>query len=662
MDAKQEINKNTANNMNCSLCIKFINILKHKPKGETELKCDECDDDNDPVVALCVDCELYLCKVCHEYHKKKNRDHDTVTVPAGEALLINFCSEHNNAVTEMEYYCEKCDKFTCLHCSSVGHAHNIIEKMACKHRNMLMKIFTPIEEMSKNLSKAEANIVSTQEKIKEQASEIDQEIDKCYVEQLQELNKHHKQLKEQLHDAVSRKKTSLEKQLKDMKSMQDELVNMKELCEHLEKTSDYKIMSTKKENIESRMQKVSEQYKHLNTKPVESDTMMFDPFKQPLTKLGQLYTDTNNYSEIHYLPKYCFCNKPIEFYILAKDKKGRNCTKGGSQVSVQLKPFTGDVTAGEVRDNNDGSYMASFVAEQIGEAKLSVSINGEQIKGSPYSIVVGRNYQAFDKPSKTVNGNGSMGQPWGVAFGRNGLWAVADNSKHCVYIFDDKDQLVRKFGSNGSNNGQFSKPRGVAFDSHNHLYVVDNGNYRVQKFDTNGNYLLQFGSKGASDGQLNSPQNITVHNDKVYIADRTNKCISVFQTNGKFCISFGSDHLGDPTDVTVNANNHLLVADRSNCCIYTYTLDGHYVGKFGARGSGRGQLNSPRSLTTDLNGFIIVANTGNNCISIFDKDSNWIHCFGSNAFSINGPRGIALSPNDRIHVSDHDNFKIQIFA
>ena len=171
-----------------------------------------------------------------------------------------------------------------------------------------------------------------------------------------------------------------------------------------------------------------------------------------------------------------------------------------------------------------------------------------------------------------------MSQPWGVAFGRNGLWAVAEWSKYCVYIFDDEDQLVRKFGSYGSNNGQFSNPRGVAFGSHNHLYVVDNGNYRVQKFDTNGNHLLQFGSMGASDEQLNSPQNITVHNDKVYIADRTNKRISVFQTNGKFCISFGSDQLGGPIDVTVNANNHLLVADYINSCIYTYTLDGHYVG------------------------------------------------------------------------------------
>ena len=132
-------------------------------------------------------------------------------------------------------------------------------------------------------------------------------------------------------------------------------------------------------------------------------------------------------------------------------------------VSVQLKSFTGDVTAGEVKDDNDGSYMASFVAKKVGEAKVFVCINGEYIKGSPYSIVVSRNYQAVDKPSKTVNNNGSMGQPWSVAFSRNGLWAVADSSNHCVYIlnFDDKDRLVRKFGSNGSNNGQFSGPCGV---------------------------------------------------------------------------------------------------------------------------------------------------------------------------------------------------------
>ena len=55
MAAKQDLNKNTANNMNCSLCAKLLDIVKHKPEGETELKCDKCDDESDPVVAFCID-------------------------------------------------------------------------------------------------------------------------------------------------------------------------------------------------------------------------------------------------------------------------------------------------------------------------------------------------------------------------------------------------------------------------------------------------------------------------------------------------------------------------------------------------------------------------------------------------------------------------------
>ena len=675
MAAKQEMNKNSANNMNCSLCTKFIKILKHKPEGETELKCDECGDDNDPVVALCVECELYLCKVCHDYHIKKHRTHDVLSLdsirkegttvhPTGKVL---YCPEHQR--NELDYYCKTCDKIVCLYCTvkdHVGHTHDIVEKTASEHRNMLMKIIAPVEEMSENLSKTESNIVSTQEKIKEQASKIDQEIDKCYVEQLKELNEHHKQLKEQLRDAVSQKEDALKEQLKDVTSLQDELKGIKKLQEDLEKTTDRKVLSTKKQDMEIHMQKVSELYKNLNTEPVEYDNFEFVPAESYSFLLGHLFTFASPYtSEVINLPGIAYCGRKVEFKIIAKDSKGKNCTKGGSQVCVQLKSFTGDVTAGEVRDNNDGSYMASFVAEQVGEAKLSVAINGEQIKGSPYSIVVGRNYQAIDKPSKIVNNNGSMGQPWGVAFGRNGLWAVVDCSNHCVYIFEYKDQLVRKFGSNGINNGQFRYPRGVAFDSHNHLYVVDHGNHRVQKFDTSGNYLLQFGSNGSSAGQLNYPHGIAIHKDKAYIADNSNKRVSVFHTNGQFYNTFGSDVLGYARDVAVSADKYLVVAGYNPCYICTFTLDGHYVGKFGTRGSGMCEFNNPCSITGDLNGFIIVADTNNHRVSIFDEHGGYIHSFGSNGSAngqFSGPHGIALSPNGSIYVSDYDNKRIQIFS
>ena len=648
-------------------------ILKKKVDGEHEVKCDECD--NDPVVSFCPDCNFFFCLACNDHHTRSKlyRGHAIVPLtelksnkdaPIQAKVKIPLCKEHEE---QLKYYCETCDQLVCMYCTVKkhnGHHHDSVKQMATKHRNELKKITDSVEGMIKNLSEGHDNIEKMMKKTRRRGEEVDKKIDRYYDELLQKLMKQKDEVKQQARDAVSQKEKAMITQLEEVTSMQAKLMSMKELTDALEQSSDQEALSAKKQ-VTDRVHQLTNAYKKVNIQPVESAAMDFVPTKDPFPVFGHLFAYVNPHtSEVNNLPQCTLVGKKVEFAIVTKDSNGDRYVKGGSQVSVQLKSFTGDVTAGEVRDNNDGSYMASFVAEQVGEAKVLVSINGEQIKGSPCSIVV-RNYQAIDKPSKIVNNNGSMGRPWGVAFGRNGLWAVADYSNHCVYIFDDKDQLVRKFGSNGSNNGQFSYPIGVTFDSHNHLYVVDYGNHRVQKFDTNGNYLLQFGSAGASDGQLHNPFGVTVHNDKVYIADCSNKRISVFQTNGKFCISFGSDQLGGPTDVTVSANNHLLVADYSSSCIYTYTLDGHYVGTFGTPGSGRGQLLCPYSLTTDLNGFIIVADTCNHRVSIFDKDHNCIHCFGSNG-TANGqfkyPDGIAVSPNGSIYVSDTHNKRIQIFS
>ena len=473
------------------------------------------------------------------------------------------------------------------------------------------------------------------------------------------------EVKQQAHDAVSQKEKAVTTQMEEVTSMQAELMSMKELTDALEQSSDQEALSAKKQ-VSDRIQQLTNKYKKLNTQPVESSAMDFVPTKEPFPLFGHLYAYVNPHTSevINYLSQHIIVGKKVEFAVFTKDINGDHCVKGGSQVCVQLKSFTGDVTAGEVRDNNDGNYMASFVAEQVGRQRLSVAINGEQIKGSPYSVVV-RNYQAIDKPNKIVNNNGSMGKPWDVAFGRNGLWAVADYSNHCVCIFDDKDQLVRKVGSNGSNNGQFGNPCGVAFDSHNHLYVVDNGNHRVQKFDTNGNYLLQFGSKGSSAGQLSGPFGIAIHKDKAYIADYSNKRVSVFHTNGQFYNTFGSDVLGYARDVAVSAEKYLVVAGYDPDCIYTFTLDGHYIGKFGTRGSGMCEFNGPYGITGDLNGFIIVADTNNHRVSIFDKNSKFIHSFGSIGSAngqFNSPGGLALSPNGSIYVSDFSNKRIQIFS
>jgi len=80
----------------------------------------------------------------------------------------------------------------------------------------------------------------------------------------------------------------------------------------------------------------------------------------------------------------------------------------------------------------------SFLANQTGEVKLSITINGVHIKGSPCSVQEVPQYSALDKPNKIVDNGGRMGNPRGIAFGKDGVWAVTDYSNDCISIFDNQ--------------------------------------------------------------------------------------------------------------------------------------------------------------------------------------------------------------------------------
>ena len=219
-----------------------------------------------------------------------------------------------------------------------------------------------------------------------------------------------------------------------------------------------------------------------------------------------------------------------------------------------------------------------------------------------------------------------MGYPWGVAFSSHPHhWAVSDTTNHCMCIFNEQDQLVKKIGSHGDGAGQFNRPHGVSFDDNNFLYVVDDNNHRVQKFNLTGHYILQFGRKGSNDKELKFPVGITVHHNNVYIADCDNNRISVYQTDGTYCFSFGSPGNGPgqfqyPWDVAVTPDNTLLVADSEGHCIQLLQLDGTFIHKFGTKGSEKGQMKFPSSIAVDPNGFILVTERDNHRVSIFDKN------------------------------------------
>ena len=290
-----------------------------------------------------------------------------------------------------------------------GHSHDTVKKMVGKHRQELKKVTAPVEEMIRGLSNTYYNIKKMRKKIKQQGIEVNKKIDQHYDEMIQKLMEQKEQLKRQVHDTVSQKEKAVKMQLEEIECAQAEMLNMKELNDAVEKSSDQEVLSVKKQVI-NRMRQITDKYKKVNISPVQV-TMQFVPTKEALPQFGLLCSVDPHNCEIFDLPMCFIKDKEVKVTIITKLNNGDYCSKGGSQVSVQLVGVN-DTT--EVWDNIDGSYMS----QQVGEVKLSVFVNGKQIEGSPYSVMV-RDYTSLI-PSRIVNNDDNMGEPWGIAFGKNG--------------------------------------------------------------------------------------------------------------------------------------------------------------------------------------------------------------------------------------------------
>jgi len=648
-------------------------ILKRKAEGEEDVKCDNCDKD-DPVVSYCPDCSLFLCHICNESHKrdKRSASHEQNIVPFAE-LKSNknvplqtkpttvMCEKHN---VELLFYCETCEELICMCCTTKehsGHNHKAVKQSVGKYREELKKITTPVKDMNNRLSKACRNLDKMVEELHKFGDDVGQAIDHHYDAIIENLIKQKEDMKQQLQYTVAQKEKAIVVQIEELQCMQEEVIGMAELNDVIERGSGQEVLFAK-EQIANQMQEVTDKYSTVNIDAVHSATMEFLPIHVPLPQFGQLFTHIDPAaSEVTDVPPYAFVGQMIQLTVTTKYHFGYHCSKGGSQVSAQLEYDAGGILiAQHVKDNDDGSYVVSFVPKQAGRAKLFVSINGLHIREYPHSIVIHKSYSAVTMPNNVVDRNGKMGQPWGIAFSQDGMWAVTDWFKHRVYLFNKQNELILKFGSHGSNNGQLNFPYGISFDADNRLYIADGGNHRVQKFDVTGRFLLQFGSRGSGNGQLNSPCSVKIHNDKVYVADCYNHRISVYQKDtGEFCNFIGEGKLDAPYDLSVNTNDILLVVDRDQHCVSAFTLDGEFVSKFGSKGKGLGQLKDPCSLTTDIYDCVLVTDTGNNRISAFDKDGK---CVGSFASQFNCPRGIAITQNGTIYISDTANKRVQIFS
>lgn len=265
---------------------------------------------------------------------------------------------------------------------------------------------------------------------------------------------------------------------------------------------------------------------------------------------------------------------------------------------------------------------------------------------------------------------GNFTWPRGIAVGPDNSIVVADSSNHRVQVFDQQGKFIKEFGSYGNAEGEFDCLAGVAVNRIGQFIIADRYNHRIQVFDPSGNFLRSFGSQGGGDGRFSYPWGVTTDAlGFIYVCDKENHRVQVFQSDGSFVGKFGSmgskpGQLEHPHYIAVSSTNRVIVSDSNNHRVQIFDINGKVTTTFGSEGSDEGLFKFPRGVAVDDQGYIFVADSGNNRIQIFHPDGTFLRafgCWGSSEGEFKGLEGVAVMSNGNILVCDRENHRVQVF-
>jgi len=263
--------------------------------------------------------------------------------------------------------------------------------------------------------------------------------------------------------------------------------------------------------------------------------------------------------------------------------------------------------------------------------------------------------------------------PLGIAVDSRGYLIVVEYRRNCIMLVDTAtNQIVGSFGVCGNGNGEFQTPFGVAVDERNYIYVVDRWNHRIQVFDPHGQYSFSFGSRGELDGELSRPWSIALHGTgddrKIYVSEEGNRQVQVFNCHGHFLFRIKyldermMESLVQPLGITISSDGKLFVCDYNKHNVQVFdALSGRHLqclnsnndsivenSNVDPRARGQQYLMSPAIVPSENDSFEEETEDQND-----QKQRSKVFC---------GPCGIALTSDNKLIVSNCDNYRIQVFS
>ena len=652
--------------------LKDLHSLMETADRKVEAVCQQCSGGSSE--GFCCHCAEFICGDCMKVHKKMKifAGHEVLTLDelkeGGAKKIVakpppRMCQKHDE---QKKIYCFDCDCLICHYCLPYehnGHNHGFIKQAAPQCREALVQQMAPLKAAHKSYSDATDRAKAMISDIETQNTRNIGAVNQWIQEWTEIIQRYGHNLIDGMSGLAQGKIENLMAQLKSFQSDSAVIQSLGEFCEqNLENATDEEFIELHKQ-ILSRVEDECRKHKDTNLELAEiSDVGVELPSNQ---RFSDLCCNEAKVVVLNADPASCTVdleraeiNKNSYLTVCTLYRNGTPCKKPQAVEGELNSLVDGSLVRIKGTQKKEGVYEMVYTPRIRGRHQLAVTVNGEQVAGSPFTVCVKIPPTQLGTPVRVISG---LNLPYGVAFNSAGEVLVTMSGGE-VGVFDKQGKKLRTIKHT------FKYPKGIAVDKEDNLFISDGGHHCVYKLDKDDNQLKVIGNLGSGNGEFNWPRGMAIIGEHVFVCDSVNHRIQVLSRELEFVKIIGSRGTGNGQfkrvyDISKDEAGNLYVCDGNNHRIQVLNSDGEFLYSFGIKGKGKGQLAKPAGVCVS-DQFVYVSEYGNDRVSVFDRKGHFVTSFGSGGSaegSFKWPYTLRVDKDGFVYVCEYSNNRVQVF-
>lgn len=458
----------------CKKCL--VKLVDRDQQGQLSLSCPECRQAT-PVPANGV-AGLQSAFQVNKFLDIINEHKESI-----ENVLeqrTHTCANHQGS--EVELFCETCEKLICLKCTindHNGHRYNLLGEVFEKQKTEILATLNPARKQLAHVKDALGQVDLRYQEIFDQQTFLEAQIHKDFQLIYRDIQARENKLLSELRSTTDKKLRELASQRRQLETVIAELSSCLEFMENIVTTKHQREVLEMKTTLIQETKELITSFQLNGLEPTTEADMNFfcsTDIGQIFQTYGQVYTlSSPDPSKCHIMGKGTreAATGEVSTAIL-HTKDFQNKPHQGFVRSIEselVSKMTGVKVQAITERIGQNQYKISYQPTSKGRHHFYVKVKGQHIRGSPFTVTVRSPVEKIAIPLLTID---EVMAPCGIAIKQGGEVVVTEHDAHCVSVFSPSGKKIQSFGRFGLGQGEFKNPRGVTVDNEGNILVVDN--------------------------------------------------------------------------------------------------------------------------------------------------------------------------------------------